>query len=306
MDVISTRQVADLLAVSEATVKRWADAGTLRCFRTPGGHRKFRMADVAEFLRSHNYESVSHMGLAPVASMPDASVEGQPGGERAPSFIGGIGGVDTAIQQEPETVIRFRNLALAADVDGLVSLIAQQRLRGHSLAAICDGMINAALIDVGDRWQRGVLTVSQEHMAAGAVIESLARTRPLLERATAHRGKMVVACPGDEQHDIAARMAALLAHASGYTAMLVGARAPVRDLSLLITAERPRFVVLSASPASDTGVLARDLASIAEASRAVGARVIIGGWGYASLDALPEGVQRVASMDELTNVIAPG
>ena len=50
MDIISTKQVAQVLGVSEATVKRWSDAGTLRCFRTPGGHRKFRLRDVKAFL----------------------------------------------------------------------------------------------------------------------------------------------------------------------------------------------------------------------------------------------------------------
>src|SRR6266851_2830523 len=46
-DVFSTRQVAQLLGVGEATVKRWADAGEIDCFRTPGGHRKFRLGDEA-------------------------------------------------------------------------------------------------------------------------------------------------------------------------------------------------------------------------------------------------------------------
>src|SRR6478736_9497515 len=64
VDIISTRQVAELLAVSEATVKRWADAGTLRCFRTPGGHRKFRMEDVADFLRDYQYDSAGPLGAA--------------------------------------------------------------------------------------------------------------------------------------------------------------------------------------------------------------------------------------------------
>jgi DNA-binding transcriptional MerR regulator len=34
--------------VSISTIKRWTDAGLLRCVRTPGGHRKFRIQDVAQ------------------------------------------------------------------------------------------------------------------------------------------------------------------------------------------------------------------------------------------------------------------
>src|SRR5437868_10720257 len=55
-DVLSTRQVATLLGVGEATVKRWADAGEIECFRTPGGHRKFRLRDVTAFVQKRNFE----------------------------------------------------------------------------------------------------------------------------------------------------------------------------------------------------------------------------------------------------------
>src|SRR5882757_8489966 len=56
-DVLSTRQVATLLGVGEATVKRWADAGEIDCFRTPGGHRKFRLRDVTAFVNKRQYHA---------------------------------------------------------------------------------------------------------------------------------------------------------------------------------------------------------------------------------------------------------
>ena len=44
----STADLARVCGVSISTVKRWTDAGLLRCVRTPGGHRKYRVQDVAE------------------------------------------------------------------------------------------------------------------------------------------------------------------------------------------------------------------------------------------------------------------
>jgi hypothetical protein len=32
--------------VNESTVRRWADSGEIRCFRTPGGHRRFAEGDL--------------------------------------------------------------------------------------------------------------------------------------------------------------------------------------------------------------------------------------------------------------------
>lgn len=44
-------QAAKYLGVSDSTVRKWADAGRLAAFATPGGHRRFRRADLDEFLQ---------------------------------------------------------------------------------------------------------------------------------------------------------------------------------------------------------------------------------------------------------------
>ncbi|MDZ4764680.1 MAG: helix-turn-helix domain-containing protein [Chloroflexota bacterium] len=46
---VSLRQAADLLGVHPATVRNWADKGDLPSRRTPGGHRRFRRADVTHY-----------------------------------------------------------------------------------------------------------------------------------------------------------------------------------------------------------------------------------------------------------------
>ena len=38
---ITLGQACKLLGVNESTLRRWADAGHVRSFRTPGGHRRF-------------------------------------------------------------------------------------------------------------------------------------------------------------------------------------------------------------------------------------------------------------------------
>jgi excisionase family DNA binding protein len=43
-------EATDLLGVSTATLRRWADAGHIHAFTTPGGHRRFDQADVLAML----------------------------------------------------------------------------------------------------------------------------------------------------------------------------------------------------------------------------------------------------------------
>src|SRR2546428_12132353 len=103
-DVLSTRQVATLLGVGEATVKRWADAGEIDCFRTPGGHRKFRLRDVTAFVQKRQYQTA---GPLPAAVPQGADELGEP------------------------AIPHFREAALRGDAPALVAQPARPRPPGH-------------------------------------------------------------------------------------------------------------------------------------------------------------------------------
>lgn len=54
-DWLTIHEASQLVGVSVATLRRWCDAGEVRCFTTPGGHRRFDRAAV--------------LGLVPAPSM---------------------------------------------------------------------------------------------------------------------------------------------------------------------------------------------------------------------------------------------
>ncbi|MGE3962200.1 MAG: helix-turn-helix domain-containing protein [Dehalococcoidia bacterium] len=43
---VSLARACEILGVNESTVRRWADAGEIQMFRTPGGHRRFDEGDL--------------------------------------------------------------------------------------------------------------------------------------------------------------------------------------------------------------------------------------------------------------------
>ncbi|MBL8160484.1 MAG: helix-turn-helix domain-containing protein [Anaerolineae bacterium] len=49
---ISLRHAAEILGVHPATVRNWADNGDLPSRRTPGGHRRFRKADLLQHAKT--------------------------------------------------------------------------------------------------------------------------------------------------------------------------------------------------------------------------------------------------------------
>jgi excisionase family DNA binding protein len=56
-------QACRVLNVDESTLRRWADAGQVRTFRTPGGHRRFAEGDVRAIVQGR--------GRAPYADVGD-------------------------------------------------------------------------------------------------------------------------------------------------------------------------------------------------------------------------------------------
>jgi excisionase family DNA binding protein len=51
---VSLRRACEILGVDESTLRRWADSGRLRVYRTPGGHRRFALNDLEGMVAGDN------------------------------------------------------------------------------------------------------------------------------------------------------------------------------------------------------------------------------------------------------------
>ena len=54
----STIEIARMLRVDSSTVKRWADSGKLLCCKTVGGHRRFSLKQVRQFVEIYHLEGI--------------------------------------------------------------------------------------------------------------------------------------------------------------------------------------------------------------------------------------------------------
>lgn len=85
---LTLRETSELLGVHYTTLRTWADNGEIPVFRTPGGHRRFRVEDVRRFLEARaethaivNVDSVISEALGRIRQ-EIAGVPVQPGGWR--------------------------------------------------------------------------------------------------------------------------------------------------------------------------------------------------------------------------------
>ena len=69
-DWVTLNRACEVLGVDESTLRRWADAGRLRVYRTPGGHRRFSLANLQEMVagdgRHRNSDEVERLTVAKI------------------------------------------------------------------------------------------------------------------------------------------------------------------------------------------------------------------------------------------------
>jgi len=65
--ILALGAAATMLGVDRDTLRRWADAGRIRSFTTPGGHRRFARADVERVMaaRRAGRQSLAALGATP-------------------------------------------------------------------------------------------------------------------------------------------------------------------------------------------------------------------------------------------------
>ena len=86
--LLTTDNVSKILHVGKSTVKRWTEEGKLKCFRTPGGHRKFRIESVQEFIRAYEFDvAISYQSQPVENSLKNISTENVAGGQMVASAI---------------------------------------------------------------------------------------------------------------------------------------------------------------------------------------------------------------------------
>lgn len=149
-------------------------------------------------------------------------------------------------------------------------------------------VLGPALEEVGSRWERGVATVAQEHLATAIVSSIMASVAPRLEEPPPIGRRVVLASTDGEMHVVGLRMVGDFLEADGWEVYYLGAATPGADLLRLVDQTRPDAVGLSTT-------LTTHLDAAREAIQLLKARpeptfVFVGGHAYASDPEIAAGV----------------
>jgi len=260
---LTTRQLARLWLVSEATVKRWADAGLLPAGRTAGGHRRFLPEEVARF------QTERGLGRAAPARATAAAAT------RARAGVGARRAAPADAAPRP-----FFDAILAGRDDEAASLLLEAYLDGVETWRLFDETVAGAMRRVGDLWHRGDVTVAGEHFATRTATRAVERLGVSVRRREG-RGLSAVCCaPEGELHELPVLCLQVLLEGEGWRVRGLGANTPFFTLADAVERHRPDLVCVSATMPPDPERTAREYAQFVAAAGRAGARVALGGQGF--------------------------
>jgi methanogenic corrinoid protein MtbC1 len=241
----SSAEVAHAFRVGVSSVKRWTDEGELKSVRTPGGHRRYRLAAIYEFARIRNLST-----------------------ERLPAL-------DERELEEPLPLpadVTLFDALMKGDTDAVRKLVTPNVDTLTRRATFFDRVVGEALHEIGDRWERGELEVEQEHRASYLIAESLDRLRP---RPATDGPLAALACPPGEQHEMPLKIVRLVLEWSGWRTEYAGAQLPWTSARSLVQRLSPAllaFTSRTSEPFEQT-----DFGHLVDFCNARGTTVVTGG-----------------------------
>jgi MerR family transcriptional regulator, light-induced transcriptional regulator len=120
-----------------------------------------------------------------------------------------------------------------------------QLLAGVSVETLLRDVVLPYLHELGDRWERGEISIAQEHFASNLLrgrLMGLAR-----DWASSTGPTIVLACPPGEEHDLGLIMFGISVARRGRRVVFLGADTPFETIAEAVAATAPSAVILSVS-----------------------------------------------------------
>lgn len=177
---------------------------------------------------------------------------------------------------------RLRDRILAGDEAGAWKLVETFLVSGGSPQAALLDVLAPAMREVGDGWERGELSVGDEHRATAVALRLVGRLGPMFVRRGRPRGRVVVASAPGDSHALPAAIVASVLRGHGYAVVELGGNTPEGSVLAEVEAAGGRLRGVVISVGSRDRLEAAQAVAAAVRSVAPDTPVLIGGPAVAS------------------------
>jgi excisionase family DNA binding protein len=259
--VLSPRELAQAIGVSESSLKRWADDGLIRVARTAGGHRRIPISEAIRFIRQSRCTLVrpDMLGLSDVAQTRKDAASGT---------------------DDDDLLFSYLSRGQAPQARGLIMSLY---LRGLSVAEICDGPLRQAMARLGSLWRHDPAGIFVEHRATDICIQAVQQLRSVLEMPETGPVALGGAPPGDTYLLPSLAVAITLA-SEGWQTVNLGPETPLETIATAAEHHRARLAWLSFTVAEPARTLRQEVLELARRLAPTGTRLALGGQSHDDLD----------------------
>ncbi|NJK46761.1 MAG: MerR family DNA-binding transcriptional regulator, partial [Pleurocapsa sp. SU_196_0] len=231
-------EVEERTGVPATTLRQWERRyGLPNPQRTPSGYRLYSQNDIAliEFFKTKISQGISVSRAAQLYSLERSL----PSLQNAPSELHPRAASPTTL------VTQLVDSTINGDSLKADKILAQAHATMPVENVVLD-LIQPTLVEVGERWHRGEITVAHEHQSTHYLRGKL---HHLLELAGSprHGPTVVLACPPGEWHEIGALSIAIFLRRAGIRTHYLGADTPIVDLARFAREVKASAIMLSAT-----------------------------------------------------------
>ncbi|PTA69266.1 MerR family transcriptional regulator [Deinococcus arcticus] len=232
--MFTASEVEAQTGVPATTLRQWERRyGFPHPERNASGYRLYSPQDVAAIQRMQ-----AHLNAGVPASRAAALTCAELAPDAAPP-------PDERLGRTPaEWSAGLTQALLASDMDGAAALLGQIHAQ-LPVEDVLTAVLSPTLVEIGQRWERGEITVAHEHQASAFV---RARLSHLMELAGVQEGfgpLAVAACAPGESHELGLMMLTLALRRRGVRVAYLGANVPLGDLAVFARLRRARAVLLA-------------------------------------------------------------
>jgi len=278
----NSQEAATILGVNVSTIKRWTDEGILTCIKTAGGHRKFIMKHLSQFLET-NRKSTKNVSLFPLENETDLKISSH-------ILKGDFGYLAEQI----------KILALASNREKVQKILNGLYLAQYPLHGIYDHLLTPVLHEIGTMWNEGKLTITEEHLGSQTIRDSLNRLQGIIKLPASRKGRALCINLSSELHDIALKMVDHVLEVRGFKVYFSGQRTPIKYFENVIENFKPSRIYVSSSYVDNLEELQAEFNQLCKISLENKIEIYVGGQGFDRINfSNPAVVKRMFSMEDV-------
>lgn len=262
MKYLNSKEVASVMGVNVSTIKRWTDSGKLDCYQTVGGHRKFLLSHLKNFLKQKINQNL-RVNIIQYLNKGDKEL------------VQRIDRIDYKYLRD-----YLFQLSLQQGIDSIHDVINSLLIKGEPQHRIYDELILNVLNRIGDLWSNNKLSIADEHTMTETIRNVMYRIHSEISKNNVKIPKKVICMTlTNDEHEIPLVMIQSILDEINIPSTNLGPNIPVPEIESKIQAVNPTHLIISSNYVLDTDTFNSEISQLIQFCHKKDIEILIGGSG---------------------------